>query len=141
MIENIDNDSLYQTLFVITKISVVITAIGLFGNLIRALLLLHQEDAKKQENNMDIEYLIATHPDSDHIGGMQQVFKDLKVKNFIYPKDAPHTTQTWNNVLSLANSEGCTIKDATPNTTMSSFENWGFPCACLMTGVVTLMLL
>lgn len=51
MIENIDNDSLYQTLFVITKISVVITAIGLFGNLIRALLLLHQEDAKKQENN------------------------------------------------------------------------------------------
>ena len=74
---------------------------------------------KNQESNMDIEYLIATHPDSDHIGGMQQVFKDLKVKNFIYPKDAPHTTQTWNNVLSLANSEGCTIKDATPNTTMS----------------------
>jgi len=34
-------------------------------------------------------------------------------------KDAPHTTQTWNNVLSLASSEGCTIKDATSNTTMS----------------------
>lgn len=41
MIKNIDNDSLYQTLFVISKISVVTAAIGLFGNLFRALFLLH----------------------------------------------------------------------------------------------------
>ena len=51
MIKNIDNDTLYQTLSIVSKISVVVAAIGLFGNLIRALLLLHQEDAKKQENN------------------------------------------------------------------------------------------
>ena len=74
---------------------------------------------KGQEKDIDIEYLIATHPDADHVGGMQQVFKDLKVKNFIYPKDAPHTTQTWQNVLSLANAEGCTIKDSTPGTTFN----------------------
>ncbi len=30
---------------------------------------------KEQEKNIDIEYLIATHPDADHIGGMQEVFK------------------------------------------------------------------
>nr|WP_302966977.1 S-layer homology domain-containing protein [uncultured Romboutsia sp.] len=71
---------------------------------------------KGQEKDIDIEYLIATHPDADHVGGMQQVFKDLKVKNFIYPKDAPHDTKTWQNVLSLANAEGCTIKDSTSGT-------------------------
>ena len=51
MIENIDNDALYRILSVVTKISVVTAAIGLFGNLFRALLLLHQEEAKKHEKN------------------------------------------------------------------------------------------
>jgi len=51
MIENIDNDALYRTLSVVTKISVVTAAIGLFGNLFRALLLLHQEEVKKQEKD------------------------------------------------------------------------------------------
>ena len=74
---------------------------------------------KEQEKNIDIEYLIATHPDADHIGGMSEVFKQLNVKNFIYPKDAPHDTKTWQNVLSLADSEGCTIKDSTPGTTFN----------------------
>lgn len=71
---------------------------------------------KTQESNIDIEYLIATHPDSDHIGGMQNIFKDLKIKNFYYPKDAPHDTNTWENVLNLANIEGCTIKDGSYQT-------------------------
>lgn len=74
---------------------------------------------KGQEKNIDIEYLIATHPDADHIGGMSEVFKQLNVKNFIYPTDAPHDTKTWQNVLSLADSEGCTIKDSTPGTTFN----------------------
>ena len=74
---------------------------------------------KNQENNIDLEYLIATHPDADHVGGMKQVFEDLNVKNFIYPKDAPHDTQTWQNVLSLASSEGCSIQDGTPGATFN----------------------
>lgn len=73
---------------------------------------------KEQEKDLDIEYLIATHPDADHIGGMQEVFKQLDIKNFIYPKDAPHNTQTWKNVLQLADLEGCNIDDATPGTTL-----------------------
>lgn len=71
---------------------------------------------KGQENNIDLEYLIATHPDADHVGGMKDVFNNLNVRNFIYPKDAPHTTQTWKNVLSLANTEGCKIIDGVPGT-------------------------
>ena len=74
---------------------------------------------KEQEKNIDIEYLIATHPDADHIGGMSEVFKQLNVKNFIYPTDAPHNTKTWQNVLSLADAEGCNIKDSTPGTTFN----------------------
>lgn len=71
------------------------------------------------EKGMEVDYLIATHPDADHVGGMQEVFKSMKVKNFIYPIDAPHDTKTWQNVLSLAKSEGCTIKDSTPGTTFN----------------------
>ena len=48
MIENIDNDALYRTLSVVTEISAVTAAIGLFGNLFRALLLLHQEEKKRK---------------------------------------------------------------------------------------------
>lgn len=72
-----------------------------------------------QEKSMEVDYLIATHPDADHVGGMQDVFESMKVKNFIYPIDAPHDTKTWKNVLSLAQAEGCTIKDSTPGTTFN----------------------
>lgn len=74
---------------------------------------------KNQEKDIDIEYLIATHPDSDHVGGMQEVFKQLNIKNFYYPTDAPHTTQTWKNVLDLASKEGCSIKDAKTGTNLN----------------------
>ena len=72
-----------------------------------------------QEKSMEVDYLIATHPDADHVGGMQDVFESMKVKNFIYPIDAPHDTKTWQNVLSLAKAERCTIKDSTPGTTFN----------------------
>ena len=77
---------------------------------------------KNQEKNIEIDYLIATHPDSDHVGGMKDVFKQLNVKNFYYPYDASHNTQTWNNVLNLANEEGCKIVDAKSNTNLSIGE-------------------
>lgn len=74
---------------------------------------------KKQEKNMTVDYLIATHPDADHVGGMQEVFKSMKVNNFIYPKDAPNDTKTWTNVLSLAKKEGCSIKDSKSGTSFN----------------------
>lgn len=49
MIKNIDNDALYSTLYVVTQISVVLAAIGLFGNLFRALILLHQEEVENKK--------------------------------------------------------------------------------------------
>lgn len=69
---------------------------------------------KNQEKGIDIEHLIVTHPDSDHVGGMQKVFTDLKVKNFYYPIDATNNTTTWKNVLNLAKKEGCRVLNAKP---------------------------
>ncbi|MEG2985903.1 MAG: MBL fold metallo-hydrolase, partial [Peptostreptococcaceae bacterium] len=69
-----------------------------------------------QEKGMTVDYLIATHPDSDHVGGMQEVFKQMNVKNFYYPQDAPHNTQTWNNVLSLAKTEGGKVLNTSSGT-------------------------
>lgn len=74
---------------------------------------------KNQDSNIEIDFLIASHPDADHVGGMQSVFKDLKVKNFYYPMDAPSTTKTWTNVLNLAKGEGCNIMNATSNTVLN----------------------
>lgn len=72
-----------------------------------------------QEKGMDIEYLIATHPDADHVGGMQSVFEKMNIKNFYYPKDAPHTTKTWEDVLKLSSQEGCNIMDSESGTTLN----------------------
>lgn len=35
----------------------------------------------------DIDYVINTHPHSDHIGGLIEVFKNFKVNKFYYPHD------------------------------------------------------
>lgn len=71
----------------------------------------------KQEKNMDLEYVISTHPDADHACGLQEVFKKMKVKKFYYPKDIPYTTKTAKSVLNLAKKEkGCKIYDAKSGT-------------------------
>lgn len=61
-----------------------------------------------------ITHMISTHPDADHIGGLQEVFESMSVKNFYYPKDAGYETKTAKIVLSLANEEGCKILTPTP---------------------------
>lgn len=72
---------------------------------------------KKQNKNIDLEYLISTHPDADHVGGMQEVFKKIKVKKFYYPKDIKYSTKTAKAVLDLAKKEkGCKIYDAKAGT-------------------------
>lgn len=41
---------------------------------------------KKQEKNMDLEYVISTHPDADHVGGLKYIFQNMKVKKFYYQR-------------------------------------------------------
>ena len=76
----------------------------------------------KQEKNMDLEYVISTHQDADHAGGLQEVFKRMKVKKFYYPKDTAYTsTKTGKAVMDLAKKEkGCKIYDAKTGTKIKS---------------------
>ncbi len=48
----------------------------------------------------DLEYLVATHPHSDHIGGIPEVLENFTVENFVMPR-VVHTTKTYENMIDL----------------------------------------
>ncbi len=45
-----------------------------------------------------LDYVVATHPHSDHIGGMNDILNNFKVEHFV-DSGYPHTTQTYENML------------------------------------------
>lgn len=58
-----------------------------------------------------IDYLIGTHPHSDHIGGLPAVLNAFSVGEFYMPK-VSHTTKTFENVLDAAEENGLKIRTA-----------------------------
>ena len=52
------------------------------------------------------EYIIATHPDSDHIGGMPFIFENYEVKNLIQ-FNGDHTSNLYKEYVSAYENEGC----------------------------------
>lgn len=71
----------------------------------------------KQLRVDDIEIMIATHPDSDHIGGLDTVLGKFKVKAVYAPK-VSHTTDTFKDFLLAVKKEGLTIKEAKAGVTV-----------------------
>lgn len=65
---------------------------------------------KKQKVN-DIELMIATHPDADHIGGLDEVLKAFKVKSVYAPK-VSHTTEAYKDFLNAVKAEKVKIQSA-----------------------------
>jgi competence protein ComEC len=65
---------------------------------------------KKQKVD-DIEVLISTHPDADHVGGLDEVLAAFKVENVYAPK-VSHTTQAFKDFLTAVKNEKLTIKTA-----------------------------
>lgn len=65
---------------------------------------------KKQKVD-DIEIMIATHPDADHLGGLDEVLKEYKVESVYAPK-VSHTTQAYKNFLQAVKKEKLKIKTA-----------------------------
>lgn len=59
----------------------------------------------------DIEVLVSTHPDEDHVGGLDTVLQKFVVKSVYAPK-VSHTTQTFKDFLTAVKNEGLTIKEA-----------------------------
>lgn len=53
---------------------------------------------------LDLDYVVATHPDADHIGGLIDVFASFNVNNFVN-SGKNHTTVTYEELLTAANNE------------------------------------
>ena len=68
-------------------------------------------DALETADVDDIDYLVATHPHSDHIGGMEAVLDAYEVGEVWMP-DAPDTTETYEGFLDAVEAEGCPVEQA-----------------------------
>jgi beta-lactamase superfamily II metal-dependent hydrolase len=60
----------------------------------------HVVDFLKAKGVKKLDYVVATHPDADHIGGLIAVLKTFPVTNFVN-SGAEHTTQTYFELLTL----------------------------------------
>ncbi len=58
-----------------------------------------------------IDFLVGTHPHSDHIGGLDDVIKAFDIGKFYMPR-VINTTQTFEDVLDAADAKGLTINTA-----------------------------
>jgi Predicted hydrolase (metallo-beta-lactamase superfamily) len=65
----------------------------------------------KQTGYNKIDYLVATHPHEDHIGGMAQIIKTFNIGSIYMPK-ASTNTKTYENLLQTIKDKGLTIKTA-----------------------------
>lgn len=70
-----------------------------------------------------IHYVIATHPDSDHIGGMAQILNSFSVGAFYMP-EKEHTTKTFENMLDAVASNGCKAIYAVAGKTILKTHNF-----------------
>lgn len=71
-----------------------------------------------------LKYAVATHPHSDHIGGMDDVINNIDVQNIIMP-DAITTTKCFENMLDAAENKNVNVIEAIAG---NSFELGNFNC-------------
>ncbi|HIW73398.1 MAG TPA: MBL fold metallo-hydrolase [Firmicutes bacterium] len=67
-----------------------------------------------------LNYVIATHADADHIGGMDEVVNTFPIDTFIMaamPEEATPTTKTYRKLLDALDAQGQTITEAEPGQT------------------------
>lgn len=58
-----------------------------------------------------ITYLVATHPHSDHIGGLAEVLSQFSVEN-VYMPNAVSSSQTYSDFLDAVEAENCNVIEA-----------------------------
>ncbi len=65
----------------------------------------------KTQGVTKIDHLVATHPHSDHIGGMKTIVENLDIGKVYMPR-ASHATQTYENLLLSIKNKGLKITEA-----------------------------
>jgi len=69
-----------------------------------------------------IDYLIATHPHADHIGGLPVVIKEFSIGKIYMPRTT-HTTQTYENLLLAIKEKGLRITEAKAGIKVTDLPN------------------
>ena len=54
----------------------------------------------REQGVSELDYVVATHPDADHIGGLIDVLNSISIKNFI-DSGKVHTSQTYEEMITL----------------------------------------
>ena len=75
----------------------------------------------KKQGAKHLKYVIATHPHSDHIGGMTKVINSIDTENFI-TVETDQTTRAWLNVLEAVDQNDVNYLDAEAGATYSFGE-------------------
>ena len=70
----------------------------------------------KQAGVTSLDYVIGTHPHSDHIGGLDKVIDEFTVGKIILPP-VEHTTRTFEDVLNAVSNKGLKITKPVPGST------------------------
>lgn len=86
-------------------------------------------DFIRSQGIADIDVMVATHPDSDHIGGLLDVLQmdDVPVLSVLY-NGYPGTTQTWTNFVNAVQAEGAAMNVAVYPQTLA----WGLMSAVII---------
>lgn len=79
------------------------------------------EERIKNEGYSAIDYLVVTHPHTDHMGGMSQIISDFEIGE-IYMPYVTSNTKTFENMLEAVDSKGMTINTAKAGVTISFSE-------------------
>lgn len=69
-----------------------------------------------------IDYVVGTHPDADHIGGLATVIESFDIGSIYMPKKSS-TTQTYLNLLKVIKNKGLTIHTAISGVNIISLDN------------------
>lgn len=79
----------------------------------------------KQQKIKEFDFIVATHPHSDHIGGLYEVISEYPVKNVIMPrlsKENTPTTVTYEKMLKAVKESGARVIAAVPGNVYSLGE-------------------
>ena len=69
-----------------------------------------------------VDYVVASHPHSDHIGGLPEVFSELAVR-FAYAPDKTATSNVYKNFVSAVANEGLTLTKAAAGEKIVDYAN------------------